>query len=369
MNLPPSLSRLLLGPNAELHEAVALTLMTSALYLFNTGLVLIACRFGYASPQMTPYMATCMLLGAVVFYGLLRSGWSQRLPDPKLIMVQGVYCAFAVCLGYTTVHLPLRGVVLAFLPAILLPCQFALPPRRLFHLTAIMILMMASTTVLHWFISQGEKEWLDDALRFSFITAILVAACWVAQRVSRSHHDMRVKSDALTHALHKVEHMAAHDQLTGLINRHRMHEMLDKEWQRLQRQFRPTTLIMMDLDHFKRVNDDFGHQVGDAVLHRFAVLADTYLRDADIVSRWGGEEFLVLCPDTSADQALVALNRLRDQLHAQTFLTDIPALQITFSAGLATLRPSESMVSAIERADQALYEAKHTGRDRFMQSP
>lgn len=268
MKLSPSLSRLLLGPNAELHSAMGLTLMTSALYLFNTGLILLARQLGFASPVMTPYLVACLLVGAVVFYGLLRSGWSQRWSDPKMVMAQGVYCAFAVCLGYMTVHMHLRGAVLVFLPAILLPCQFALSPRRLFHLTAVMILMMAATTVIHWFVNADDAEWFGDALRFSFVTAILVAACWVAQRVSRTHHDMNVKSDALTTALFKVEHLASHDPLTGLVNRRRMHEILDKEWQRIQRQHRPTTLVMMDLDHFKRVNDQFGHQVGDEVLRQ-----------------------------------------------------------------------------------------------------
>lgn len=369
MTLPPSLLRLVLGPNPDLRDVMGLTLMISAIYLFNTGLILVALSLGYASPMMTPYMVACMLLGAVVFYGLLRSGRSQRFPDPKMVMAQGIYCAFAVSIGYMTVHPNFRGVVLTFLPAILLPCQFSLPPRRILQLTVIMILMLAAMTVLNWFVNPGDTEWLGDALRFTYVTAILMAACWVAQRVSRTHREMHVKSEALSTALFKVEHMASHDQLTGLINRHRMHEILDKEWQRQQRQQHPTTLIMMDLDHFKRVNDAFGHQVGDEVLKQFAVLADTYLRDADVVSRWGGEEFLVLCPETTAEQALVALQRLRDQLRIQPFLSSHPAVQITFSAGVATLRPGESVDSTIERSDQALYEAKRGGRDCFMQSP
>lgn len=369
MNLPPLLSRLLLGQDPERHSAIGLTLLVSTLYLFNAGLILTARHLGYASPLLTPYMLGCLLVGSVVFYGLLRSGLSQRLPDPDLVMVQSLYCAFAVSLGYLTVHMHFRGVVLTFMPAILLPGQFALPPRRIRELTAALFLLLMVATVLNWYLNPGEPQVFGDILRCAYVTAILAAGCAVAQRVSLNRHEMQVKSEALATALSKVEHMAAHDQLTGLINRHRMHEVLDKEWHRLQRQARPTTLIMMDLDHFKRVNDTLGHQVGDEVLKRFAMLADTYLRDADVVSRWGGEEFLVLCPDTVADQALIALNRLREQLHVQPFLNSHPSLRITFSAGLATLRPSESMDSAIERADQALYQAKEAGRDRFMQSP
>lgn len=369
MVLPPPLLRLFLGSNPERHSAIGLTLLVSALYLFNAGLILAARHLGYASPTLTPYMLGCLLVGGVTFYGLLRSGLSQRWSDPNLVMAQGLYCAFAVAMGYLTVHMHFRGVVLTFMPAILLPTQFALSPPRIRQLTLGLFLLLIGTTVVNWYVNPGEPEVFGDILRCAYVSAILVVGCGVAQRVSHNRHDMQIKSEALAIALSKVEHMAAHDQLTGLINRHRMHEVLDKEWHRLQRQARPTTLVMMDLDHFKRVNDSFGHQVGDEVLKRFATLADTYLRDADVVSRWGGEEFLVFCPDTSAEQALIALHRLREQLRVQPFLDTHPTLQITFSAGLATLRPSESMDSAIERADQALYQAKEAGRDRFMQSP
>lgn len=83
----------------------------------------------------------------------------------------------------------------------------------------------------------------------------------------------------------------------------------------------------------------------------------------------GGEEFLVLCPESTGDQAIVALHRLRDQLHRMPLVSEHPELRVTFSAGLATLRPGEAVDNAIERADQALYQAKEAGRDRFMQSP
>lgn len=369
MVLSTPLLRLLLGSDPERHEAIGLTLSSSGLYLFNACLILAAVPLGYASSKLAPYLLACLLTGAVMFYTLLRSGRSQRMRDPNLVMAQALYCALAVALGYLTVHVHFRGVVLTFMPAILLPCQFALSPRSIRQLTLAMFLMLIGATVVNWYVNVGEAEVYGDILRCAYVSAILLAAGEVALRVSRTRHEMKLKSEALALALSRVEHMAAHDQLTGLINRHRMHEVLDKEWHRVQRQARPTTLIMMDLDHFKRVNDSLGHQVGDEVLKRFAVLADTFLRDSDVVARWGGEEFLVLCPDTSAEQALIGLHRLREQMRVQPFLDAHPSLQVTFSAGLATLRPSESMVSAIERADQALYEAKHAGRDRFMQSP
>lgn len=365
-----SLSDVLLGPNRQLHATIRLTLMVSALYVFNTILTLLALPLGYVSPDMAPYMVACMLTGASMFYGLLRSGWSEYLSDdPKLVIPQSVYCAFAVCLGYLTTHMPLRNMVLAFLPAILLPCQFALSPKQLQQITGVMVAMLGATLGLSRWVHPGESEPVVDALKFAYLSALMLGACWVAQRVSRIHHEMHAKGDALTKALSKVEHMASHDPLTGLFNRRRMHEILSQEWLRVQRQARPTSLVMMDLDHFKQINDQFGHQVGDEVLRAFAVLAGTHLRDADVIARWGGEEFLVLCPDSDTDQVMVGLNRLRSKLSRQPLLPDRPELKVSFSAGIAALQANETMGNAINRADLALYQAKKAGRGQSVRSP
>ena len=370
MILPPPFLRLLLGPDPDRHATISLNLWVAVFYVFNACLIAIALPMGSVSPTLTPFAITCMLIGPAVFYGLLRSGWRQRWPtDPDLIMAQSVYCAFAVAVGYMTVNVNLRGVVLTLMPAIFLPGQFALSPRRIRQLTVVMVMLILLATSLNWVLDPTPPQPLGDVMRCTYVIAALLASSMVAQHVSRTHYETKAKSDALANALFKVEHMASHDQLTGLINRHRMHEVLDKEWQRLQRRHRPTTMIMMDLDHFKHVNDKLGHQVGDEVLKQFSVLADTYLRDADVVSRWGGEEFLVLCPDTTCEQAMVGLNRLRDQMHTQPFLAQHPDLKVTFSAGLAMVQPSESMTNVIDRADRALYAAKRSGRDRFVQSP
>lgn len=185
MNLPHSLSRLLLGPDPERHPAIGLTLLVSALYLVNSGQVVAAVSVGYASAVLAPYLLAFMLTGAVLFYGLLRSGLSQRWSDPNLVVVQSIYCAFAVSLGYLTVDLHFRGVVLTFMPVILLPSQFALPPRRIRQLTTAMFLLLVGTTLVNWYVNPSEPEVVGDILRCTYVTVILVAVCAVAQRVDR----------------------------------------------------------------------------------------------------------------------------------------------------------------------------------------
>ena len=123
-------------------------------------------------------------------------------------------------------------------------------------------------------------------------------------------------------------------------------------------------MALIDLDHFKRVNDTHGHGAGDRVLQRFAAVATEVLRETDVMARWGGEEFLVLFPAARADQALPGLQRLRARMAQEACLPQQPALRVSFSAGLAEHRTDELTGQTLERADRALYAAKSGGRDQ-----
>ena len=120
---------------------------------------------------------------------------------------------------------------------------------------------------------------------------------------------------------------------------------------------------MIDLDHFKHVNDNHGHRAGDEVLRNFARLARQTLREAEALARWGGEEFLMLLPETRHDQGLIGIQRIRDRLADHVIAPSVPGLRVTFSAGLTEFKSGESIEQAVERADQALYQAKASGRN------
>lgn len=122
-------------------------------------------------------------------------------------------------------------------------------------------------------------------------------------------------------------------------------------------------LALLDIDHFKQVNDRFGHQAGDIVLKAFADSVTAGLRGADVMARWGGEEFLLLLPDTDADEGLKCVERMRAKLADITFDEIEPGLRVTFSAGLVSYEPGVSGEAAIERADAAMYRAKQAGRN------
>ncbi|MBC7769896.1 MAG: GGDEF domain-containing protein [Phycisphaerales bacterium] len=156
------------------------------------------------------------------------------------------------------------------------------------------------------------------------------------------------------------------DPLTGVGNRRKLEQSLDVETHRAKRSGGKLCALMADLDHFKRVNDTWGHECGDKVLSRFGALLREHTRPTDIVARSGGEEFIVLMPQTALDQALEIAERIRALL-ASVLIDPIP-IPITVSVGVAELVADELGEALLRRADKALYEAKQAGRNRVVPS-
>ena len=156
------------------------------------------------------------------------------------------------------------------------------------------------------------------------------------------------------------------DQLTGVLNRRGLDEAMVREIARAQRGGSPLSVALLDIDNFKRLNDTYGHNVGDTALQHLAKVIQTTVRPTDIVSRLGGEEFVILLPDTDLDQAVTTVKRLQRALTKQFFLANDERLLITFSAGVALLKNDETEATVIHRADQSMYLAKRTGKNRVM---
>ncbi|WP_447555060.1 GGDEF domain-containing protein [Vreelandella sp. EE22] len=159
----------------------------------------------------------------------------------------------------------------------------------------------------------------------------------------------------------ELERLATTDMLTGLYNRARFDALLKKEISRLSRYTRPFSLIMLDIDFFKAINDNHGHDVGDQVLAGLGKLLKENLRKADSCARWGGEEFMILAPETSLEQAVQLAEKIRYRIKETQFSQ---AGRVTVSLGVIEARPNESQKSVMKRADNALYMAKEEGRDR-----
>jgi diguanylate cyclase (GGDEF)-like protein len=164
----------------------------------------------------------------------------------------------------------------------------------------------------------------------------------------------------------RIEELAELDELTGSFNRRCIMRMLDDEIARARRLKTSCAIALIDLDWFKRVNDHYGHPIGDEVLRTFAIAVFANIRHIDRFGRYGGEEFLLVLPDTPDDEAARTLNRLRAIIADLDWSAFSPGMQVTISAGVATLKPDETPETFLARADSALYIAKARGRNRIV---
>lgn len=203
-----------------------------------------------------------------------------------------------------------------------------------------------------------------DPFKNRFIASFLAVAV-----MSYLHEYSRYRSyRALLSLRKKVEQEARTDALTGLTNRRHMYDYMHIAMKRMRRMKLPLSLLLIDIDNFKLINDNYGHQFGDEVLTRVAHCLRQHLRDHDSIARWGGEEFLVLLSDADNDAAMVVAEKLRSTIELLPIEYNDTLITITISIGLHTILPEETMDDMLNRADQNLYIAKHSGRNRIINS-
>lgn len=188
----------------------------------------------------------------------------------------------------------------------------------------------------------------------------------LAARV-KNHLMLRYAFNELKTALVEMERLAKTDGLTGLLNRRSLFEIAAQEFARAQRYNRSLSVLMLDIDHFKRVNDIYGHHVGDIVIQTVASILNGTLRETDSLGRYGGEEFAVILPETTLEQASEVAERIRCQVCERSISDDFKDLQVTVSLGISTLRTGMKTIDGmLQQADQALYQAKSNGRNTWV---
>ena len=194
---------------------------------------------------------------------------------------------------------------------------------------------------------------------FLVLSGIYLLLAILIQHIAAQQQRILQQNDAL-------ERLSMTDLLTGVLNRFGLQQRSSEVMKRADRFKHPLALLMLDLDHFKQINDHYGHPVGDAVLKCFANTVQSHLRGSDIFGRWGGEEFLVISPHLNRNDAVTMAEKLRLAIEDTVFEGGI---RLTTSIGISEYRLGESASALIERADHALYRAKETGRNRVECEP
>ncbi len=184
---------------------------------------------------------------------------------------------------------------------------------------------------------------------------------YLEEMVNDRTQEISTKNLILNEQNNTLQKIASTDSLTKLYNRHAFSALIEEEMLQADQYDSPATLIVLDIDHFKKINDQFGHDVGDDILYRLAreLASDD---DKDLICRWGGEEFVILLSDTQSNIASTYIETLREKISKVNF---DPVGRLTFSAGIATAKPKESFREWFQRADKALYKAKESGRNKI----
>lgn len=354
-----------MGPPGAQRVRLSQSLLAFSVFLVFAGIQHLEVVLGLMDRQESNALTAFNLIGATTFVVIIRSGLNQRLwpKDPALTVAQILFSLASISWSYSVTG-PARGMVISIVILILLFSMFQLRPGQARLLALIGFLMLTGTMAWRAVGPHARYDPQVEVVHALFTAVVVSATAALSIRLGKLRARLSAQKAALEQALEVNRELATRDSLTGLLNRRAMMELLQQHRPMQRRTEGAMALALLDIDWFKRINDTHGHQVGDAVLQRFAELARSGLRTGDALSRWGGEEFLLLMQDTTEVEALVALERVRQRIAGGKFEELAPGLQPTFSAGLTPYQANEPCAEVIERADQALYRAKHNGRNR-----
>lgn len=350
------------GGDPKMGRLVSYWAVTVILYILCLGIVWLEVVTGAGGAPAAAALTALSILGHATFYLLIRNSRRFRLTPAQLSVYQGRFAVLITCLGYPIVG-PFRGACLVVLLVTLVFCAFTLEARKSHSLSVFSIVLLGAMMIM--------MSWADprfdarvEFVHFVLIGTMVAVVGILTGRMSDLRERLLQQKNDLAAALARIQDLATRDALTLLPNRRFMIDLLQSGERRGARQ--PACLALLDIDYFKKINDTHGHAAGDEVLRRFAEEGAKMLRPSDVLARWGGEEFLLLLPNTTLAQARGILERFRRHTEAWAVGRGERSLRITASAGLVALDPYEDYAAGVSRADALLYQAKSGGRNRVV---
>ncbi|WP_294639514.1 diguanylate cyclase [uncultured Aquabacterium sp.] len=354
---------LILGTDPKQRLRIKRSLMAANVFVACIGLQVYACLVGLMNRDEAQALSTLIVANIAFWYALLRSGLNLRCNDPALTLPQ-IMAALTIIVGAYATTGAAHGAVMMLLTLVLVFGIFNLKPQAARLASGYTVVLMGLAIAYKVNTDPGLYPLRLEFVHFALVVAIVPTISTLAAQLSSMRARLQTQKNELAHALTRIQILATRDELTGLVNRRHMIEVINQHQKRLQRSgHHRFCLALLDIDHFKRINDAHGHGVGDEVLRGFAQTAQQALRETDVLARWGGEEFLVLLNDTTQEQALAGLERIREAVTGTTISPSVPELKLTFSAGLTPYVDDEPLDQCVDRADRALYAAKAGGRN------
>lgn len=347
----------------RLSMSVASYLVTLSILSFCAWLDLVAWQIPFH------FFVSLVVINAVFFY-LIYNGYNLRCKDHSMTAAQMIVSLVPTL--YSVYFLDLGQARASFLVVAIVPLLYGMLALTTRTFLKIGILFIALYILMILLINKNRPDSINptmEVLQAFALIVVVIQITIIGGYISGLRSKLRYRNKELNIALVKISDMANRDELTGIANRRKIFEVLDTE---VKRKREPNTAIgicILDVDHFKRINDTYGHQVGDEVLKRIAEEVPKSLRTMDCFGRYGGEEFLLILPSTSLEGTEIKANRLREDVAKLEFKNLPPGEKVTISIGIAVYFPEEEIDATIQRADKALYEAKAHGRNRCVAHP
>lgn len=340
-------------------------IMIGASYVIDAGVLLLYAQAGSVPLTIAPAYAASGLTLVIFSIILSEFGFNERFKDHYLVAPQATICML-IALAFTFIAPEVGGMFLCTLFIVFSFSSLRSTPAQTMVIWTAMTIGLAGLFLLtDKPVSMPHGNHLE---RFAtlLVFVLTIGRCMFLGIFSSSLKQSLYQSgQKLKEAYKRIEELAELDELTGSYNRRCIMRMLDEEIARAGRNGAPCSIALIDLDWFKRINDAFGHPTGDEVLRTFAITMFANIRGIDRFGRYGGEEFLLVLPDMSTDNAVRALDRLRAIIAELDWSAFSPDMSVTISAGVATLKPEETPDTFLARADCALYAAKARGRNRI----
>ncbi len=345
-------------------------MLGSISYLFTLALVAIYWSLGYIGIDVVVVFCAAVLVINAVFFTAIATGFNLRFADPSLTLAQistsimpGLYVMYYAQQS--------RGVFLMLCISAAMFGLFKFRLREFFFMTVITVGSYAILILLVYLNRPDEINLQVEILQLFVLFATYIQFSGLGEyigglrdKVKEKNKELEARNGDLERALQRIEELAMRDELTGVFNRRYLMETIRTEKHRCERTGGVFSICILDVDHFKRVNDTYGHLAGDQVLQAIASTAQGALRQTDYFGRYGGEEFALVLTGTVVEGAMITAERVRTRIAALEFPEIGADLKVTVSIGIADLRANEETEATFKRADDALYRAKEAGRNR-----